>query len=90
MKYKFKIGDIVKLNPEEYNNCFDEIPDWNISKSYIIVKFSNEYDSDGEPIVTLNKSFSDNFTKTSITTQFILPDIKEQRKQKLNKINESR
>jgi hypothetical protein len=91
MRYNFKIGDTVKLNPEEYNECYDEMPNWNISNSYKIVEISDEKDCDGVPIVMLNKSFYHHRDdSTTISTQFLLPDIKKQRKLKLQKIYESR
>lgn len=96
MKYNFKIGDIVKLNPKEYNECYDEMPDWNTSDYYTIVNFDNEIDSNGDPVVVLNKSFYGNTVFTSfesrnkISSHFLLPEIKKLRKLKLKKIYESR
>lgn len=90
MKYKFKIGDTINLNPEKYNESYDEWPKWNSSESYIIVKFDDKTDSNGLPIVILNKSFVNYYDHRTITTYYLLPDIKKLRKLKLKKIYESR
>ena len=83
---KFNLGDIVKMNGDILFKIYGKLPSWYNSGYYMITNFTGKYDSDGFPIVTLNKKISGDYL---ITTKYIIPGVKEQRKLKLKKIYES-
>jgi len=70
---KFKIGDSVIMDPDI------KFASWYSSEKFIIIRLI------GENIVELNKSFNEGMSK-KIHIDHLIFDIKEARKQKLEKI----
>jgi hypothetical protein len=86
MKIKLKIGDFVKIN--EKLSCFGGIrPMWFSPEIFQIINidYNSEY-----PLAYLDKNLSRNNNNNTIATYYLLPAIKKNRKEKLNKIYENK
>ena len=101
MVYKriFKVGDIVKLNAKLLVDLNGDLPYWWTSNNFMILGFvikDNEVDLDydGFPLVIVDIYFknnivdqdNDNLPSNTVTTQWLLPDLKLTRKRKLERL----
>jgi len=83
----FKIGDIVKLNADTITKSFGELPNWFNNKSYVIITISDDPSSEYK-IVSLDKEIiSNSGGGNKVSTYYIKPSLKEERKRKLEKLN---
>jgi hypothetical protein len=101
MKRIFKVGDIVRLNSKLLVDGNGDLPYWWTPDNFMILDFvikDNEVDldKDGFPLVVVNINFKekdysevakgDGVPRNTVTTQWLLPDIKAQRRMKLERI----
>lgn len=85
----FKVGDRVQISKEALLSVSNNLPDWYSNEIYTILKISSELDTNGNPIVYLDRELKcDNGFQ--ITIFFLKYSILYERKQKLHKIYESR
>jgi len=83
----FKVGDIVRIDKNIVMRINGYIPNWFIEKKFIIKKIKPAFDDDGYPLVELNEDLINvRINKRSISSQYLKKTIKEDRKNKLNKI----
>lgn len=86
MSSKFNVGDVVVINDKVILDRYGHLPIWYDKEHYTIIKFTGEIDIDGYPIVRVDKHIGGIQFNDDITTDFIKPYLKEERKLKLQKI----
>lgn len=87
---KFKIGDKVIIDKNKSTFYDGEIFNWYSKKEFTIIKITNNVDPFNYPIVQLNENIveDENFNHLGyISTYYLSKNLKDERKQKLIKIN---
>ena len=98
----FKVGDIVRLNSILLVDSNGDLPYWWTSANFMILGFvikdnEVEFDRDGFPLVLVDIEFKvkvdsngavlNGERRNTVTTQWLLPDIKAQRRMKLKRLD---